>query len=402
MNHSKILPAVLCILLIAAGTLPAAAVENQTPSAAGENQTPSVSPDLSVDAVSAILIHADSGTILYEMNSHEELPPASVTKVMTMLLTMEAIDSGKISTEDQVTISERAASMGGSQLYMEPGEVHTVSELLTGISMVSANDACVAMAEYICGTEEIFVEKMNEKAAELGLENTHFVNTNGLPAADHYSSAHDIAVMSKELLKHEDILPYLSNESGTIQVGKEGHTSVIEMINTNKLIRTYNGAAGIKTGFTQDAGYCLSACAVREDLSLIAVVLGAETSKLRFNECARLLDYGFAGYESVKIADRNEITGTANVEKGVLNAVDLKTEEKISLLVKKGEASSVSCRIRPFTDLKAPVKENDPAGILEVSKDGEVIAEYELTASVDVAAADLKMLMIRSAEMVLK
>lgn len=396
--HSKSFIPLLCLVLLIAAVFPSYAAvseEQQKETAAGDG-------GLSIAAVSSILIDADSGTILFEDNADEKLPPASVTKVMTMLLIMEAIDSGRISFDDEVTVSERAAGMGGSQLYMEPGETHTVSELLTGIATVSANDACVAMAEYICGTEEIFIEKMNEKAGELGLENTHFSNTNGLPAEDHYSSARDIASMSKELLSHEGILSYLANEGGTIEVGKEGHTSTIEMINTNKLLKTYNGAKGIKTGFTQDAGYCLSACAERDDLTLIAVILGAETSQLRFEESARLLDYGFAGYECVKIADKNEIVGTASVEKGVINAVDMKTEERISLLVKKGDAASVSCRVVPSGSLKAPVKENDEVGTLEVSKDGEVIAESPLTASTGADAAGLKLLMIRSAEMVLK
>lgn len=396
--HSKSFIPLLCLVLLIAAVFPSYAAvseEQQKETAVGDG-------GLSIAAVSSILIDADSGTILFEDNADEKLPPASVTKVMTMLLIMEAIDSGRISFDDEVTVSERAAGMGGSQLYMEPGETHTVSELLTGIATVSANDACVAMAEYICGTEEIFIEKMNEKAGELGLENTHFSNTNGLPAEDHYSSARDIASMSKELLSHEGILSYLANEGGTIEVGKEGHTSTIEMINTNKLLKTYNGAKGIKTGFTQDAGYCLSACAERDDLTLIAVILGAETSQLRFEESARLLDYGFAGYECVKIADKNEIVGTASVEKGVINAVDMKTEERISLLVKKGDAASVSCRVVPSGSLKAPVKENDEVGTLEVSKDGEVIAEYPLTASTGADAAGLKLLMIRSAEMVLK
>ena len=396
--HSKSFIPLLCLVLLIAAVFPSYAAvseEQQKETAAGDG-------GLSIAAVSSILIDADSGTILFEDNADEKLPPASVTKVMTMLLIMEAIDSGRISFDDEVTVSEHAAGMGGSQLYMEPRETHTVSELLTGIATVSANDACVAMAEYICGTEEIFIEKMNEKAGELGLENTHFSNTNGLPAEDHYSSARDIASMSKELLSHEGILSYLANEGGTIEVGKEGHTSTIEMINTNKLLKTYNGAKGIKTGFTQDAGYCLSACAERDDLTLIAVILGAETSQLRFEESARLLDYGFAGYECVKIADKNEIVGTASVEKGVINAVDMKTEERISLLVKKGDAASVSCRVVPSGSLKAPVKENDEVGTLEVSKDGEVIAEYPLTASTGADAAGLKLLMIRSAEMVLK
>ena len=355
-----------------------------------------------VKAKAVLLMEKSTGEILYEEHGEEPLELASVTKVMTMLLIMEALEDGTLTPDTMVAVSANAAGMGGSQVYMKEGETFSVHDMLKAIAVASGNDACVAMAEYICGTDDIFVEKMNEKAKELGLENTHFANTNGLPADDHYSSARDIAVMSKELLSHEGILSYLSSESGTIEVGKEGHTSTIEMINTNKLLKTYNGAKGIKTGFTQDAGYCLSSCAERDDLTLIAVVLGAETSKLRFEESSRLLDYGFAGYECVKIADKNEIVGTASVEKGVINAVDLKTEEKISLLVKKGEASAVSCRIRPSKDLKAPVSENDKAGVLEVSKNDEVLAEYPLTASSDVGAAGLKLLMIRSAEMMLK
>ena len=297
-RHSRFFISILCIFIVSLNVLFswAAAQNADTPAVQdtdtaadtsdnpAENSSDSASSAaFSIDAKSAVLIDADSGAVLYEMNSREELPPASVTKIMTMLLIMEAVDSGRISLEDEVTISENASGMGGSQLYMEPGETHTVSELLTGISMVSANDACVAMAEYISGTEEIFVEKMNEKAEELGLENTHFANTNGLPAADHYTSAYDLAVMARQLLSYPDILSYLSAGSGSIEVGKEGHTSVIEMINTNKLLQTYNGATGIKTGFTQDAGYCLASSAERDDLRLIAVLLGAETSQLRFS-----------------------------------------------------------------------------------------------------------------------
>ena len=208
MKYSRFFIGIFCLFIFSLNVLlPRAAVLS-------ENSGDSSSADFTVDAKAAVLIDADSGTVLYEMNSHEELPPASVTKVMTMLLIMEAVDSGRISFEDEVTISENASGMGGSQLYMEPGETHTVSELLTGISMVSANDACVAMAEYISGTEEIFVEKMNERAKELGLENTHFANTNGLPAADHYTSAYDLAVTARQLLSHPDILSYLGAESG--------------------------------------------------------------------------------------------------------------------------------------------------------------------------------------------
>lgn len=395
-KYSRFFIGIFCLFIFSLNVLlPRAAVLS-------ENSGDSSSADFTVDAKAAVLIDADSGTVLYEMNSHEELPPASVTKVMTILLIMEAVDSGRISFEDEVTISENASGMGGSQLYMEPGETHTVSELLTGISMVSANDACVAMAEYISGTEEIFVEKMNERAKELGLENTHFANTNGLPAADHYTSAYDLAVTARQLLSHPDILSYLGAESGNIEVGKEGHTSVIDMVNTNKLLKTYNGATGIKTGFTQDAGYCLASSAERDDLRLIAVLLGAETSQLRFSESARLLDYGFANYEAVKIADRNEIIGTASVEKGILSAVDIQTDEKIVLLVRKGEASAISYRIRPAEDLRAPVEEGQKAGTLEITKNDEPLGEYSLSASSDVRKADLKTLIIRSTEQILK
>ncbi len=393
MKHSGLFISIVCVFLLTLNLLfPCAA----------QDDSPGSSDSLSVEARSAVLIDADSGTVLYEKNPGEELPPASVTKVMTMLLAMEAIDDGRISSEDEVTISENAAGMGGSQLYMEAGETHTVSELLTGISMVSANDACVALAEYIGGTEEIFVEKMNEKAEELGLENTHFSNTNGLPAADHYSSARDIAFMARHLLSYPEILPYLSAESGNIEVGREGRTSVIEMVNTNKLLKTYNGATGIKTGFTQDAGYCLAASAQRDDLHLIAVVLGAETSALRFSESARLLDYGFSTYEAVKIAEKNEIIGTASVEKGIRNAVDIRTEEKIVLLAKRGEAAAISYRVRPAENLSAPVTQGQRAGTLEITKDGEPLGEYPLSASSDVRKADLKTLIIRSTEQILK
>ena len=416
-RHSRFFISILCIFIVSLNVLFswAAAQNADTPAVQdtdtaadtsdnpAENSSDSASSaGLFIDAKSAVLIDADSGAVLYEMNSREELPPASVTKIMTMLLIMEAVDSGRISLEDEVTISENASGMGGSQLYMEPGETHTVSELLTGISMVSANDACVAMAEYISGTEEIFVEKMNEKAEELDLENTHFANTNGLPAADHYTSAYDLAVMARQLLSYPDILSYLSAGSGSIEVGKEGHTSVIEMINTNKLLQTYNGATGIKTGFTQDAGYCLASSAERDDLRLIAVLLGAETSQLRFSESARLLDYGFANYEAVKIADRNEIIGTAGVEKGILNAVDIRTDEKIVLLVRKGEASAISYRIKPAENLRAPVEEGQQAGTLEITKNDEPFGEYALSASTDVRKADLKTLIIRSTEQILK
>ncbi|MBO5666216.1 MAG: D-alanyl-D-alanine carboxypeptidase, partial [Firmicutes bacterium] len=214
---------------------------------------------LDIQAKSALLMDVNTGTVLYEQNAYEELPPASVTKVMTMLLALEAVKRGQFSLEDTTVISERAASMGGSQMYMEPGEVHTVEELFQGASICSANDACVALAELTRGTEEVFVESMNARAKELGMDHTHFVNTNGLPAADHVSCAFDIAVMSRELLKYPEPRKWFSTWQTTINVGLPGKEKEFGLTNTNKLIRSYQGANGVKTGFTQDAGYCLSA-----------------------------------------------------------------------------------------------------------------------------------------------
>lgn len=358
---------------------------------------------LNIAAKSAILIDAVSGTVLYEQDAHEQLPPASVTKVMTMLLICEAIDSGRVRLEDTVTISERAASMGGSQMYMEPGETHTLDELLTGISMVSANDACVAAAEFISGSSDIFVEDMNRRAAALELSDTHFMNTNGLPVADHYSSAYDIAVISAELLKHDMILPYLAAQSGTAVVGKNADKqTTLEMINTNKLLRSYNGALGIKTGFTQDAGYCLSAAAERNHLRLVAVVLGCESSKIRFSEAARLLDFGFAGYEVVQVAEKNELVGSATVDKGMLGFTDLRAGKDIQVLVPKGSASDISYSVKPLGKLSAPVSEGQKAGEITVTKNGEQIAIYDLYADTDVKRADYKTLIMRSIEALMK
>jgi D-alanyl-D-alanine carboxypeptidase (penicillin-binding protein 5/6) len=398
LNEKKKKTAALALICIITAFATLSAVHPAVYSETSDN-----SSSLNIAAKSAVLMDAVSGTVLYEQDSHTQLPPASVTKVMTMLLICEAIDSGRVTTDDTVTISDHAASMGGSQMYMEPGETHTLDELLTGISMVSANDACVAAAEYISGSSDIFVENMNKRAAELGMKDTHFVNTNGLPVADHYTSAYDIAVMSSELLKHDVILDYLKNQSGTSVVGKNADKqTTLEMVNTNKLLRSYNGAIGIKTGFTQDAGYCLSAAAERSNLRLVAVVLGCESSAVRFSEAARLLDYGFANYEAVQIADKNELVGSATVDKGMAGFTDMRTNEKIQVLVPKGGASDISFSIVPEKSLSAPVKEGQKAGVITVTKNGEPIAEYELSADTDINKADYKTLVIRSIEELMK
>ncbi len=351
---------------------------------------------LAETAKSAILIDAGSGTVLYEKNSHESLPPASITKIMTMLLVLEAVEQGKVSLHDKVTISQRAASMGGSQMYMEQGEQQTLETLLQGMAIGSANDACVAAAEYVAGTEEIFVETMNKRAQELGMENTHFVNTNGLPVADHYTSAYDIAVMSKELLKHEMAHEWFTTWQTTVLVGLEGKEQTeFELTNTNRLIRLYPGANGIKTGFTQEAGYCLSGSATKEDLTLIAVVMGCDTTHNRWGETMRMLDYGFASCESAIIARQGEAMGTIIVEKGSPTTINAIADWDISLLVKKGEKGQVTTSVVLFDHLKAPVAAGEQVGELIAMKNGEEVGRYPLVADGDIAIASLPEIYIR-------
>jgi len=337
--------------------------------------------DLGILAKSAVLLDANSGKFLYEQNSHEQLPPASITKIMTMLLAMEAIERGQISLEDEVTISQRAASMGGSQMYMEQGETQTVETLLKGMAIGSANDACVACAEYVAGTEQMFVEMMNKRAKELGMKDTNFVNTNGLPAENHYTSAYDIGIMSRELLKHDKVFDWLTTWQTTVLVGLEnkGQTE-FGLTNTNRLIKLYPGANGIKTGFTQEAGYCLAGSASRNDLTLIAVVLNCETTHDRWNETMRLLDYGYATYESAKLAEKGEILGSADVEKGSPSTVNSIAPEDIKLLVKKGEAGQITSTAITFDKLKAPINVGDQIGELIVFKGEEEIDRYPLVA----------------------
>lgn len=351
---------------------------------------------MAVDAKSAILIDAGSGTVLFEQNSHDKLPPASVTKVMTMLLIMEAVDRGQMSLEDKVTISEKAASMGGSQMYMEPGEQQKLETLMTGIAVASANDACVAAAEYHSGTVDIFVENMNKRAKELGMKDTNFVNTNGLPVANHYTSAYDIAVMSKELIKHEKIQDWFNIWMTNITVGLPGKKQTeLGLTNTNRLIKTYPGANGIKTGFTQEAGYCLSASAKKGDLDLIAVIMGSPSSKVRFAEAAKLLDYGFANYDSVKLAEKGEPMGTVVIEKGTPNLVNAVAPEDISVLVNKGEKDTIKGELVFKDSISAPVDRGDQLGEMVIYKKDKEIARYPVVAEENVKKASLMQIYLR-------
>ena len=330
--------------------------------------------DLGLNAKSAILMEESTGNILYESNPDERLPIASVTKVMTMLLIMEAVDSGKISLDDMVTVSENAMSYGGSTMFLETGEQLTVNDMLKGIAVASANDGCVAMAEHLAGSESAFVDMMNEKAKELGMENTHFMNTNGLDEDDHYSSARDVAIMSRELMKHETIFNYTSIWMDTLRGGK------FQLANTNKLIRFYDGANGLKTGSTSKALCCLSAAAKRNDMQLIAVVLGAPTSAERFASAKSLLDYGFANYAvNTQITAGDEVQKIA-VEKGVDKEVGVVAGDSCSTLVKKGQEDNITKEIKIDETITAPIEAGQKIGTMTISRDGEVIADIDLNA----------------------
>ena len=337
---------------------------------------------LDISSKSAVLMDASTGKILYEKNSHEKLPPASVTKVMTMLLICEALESGKIKEDDDVQISEVASSMGGSQIFLEPGEIQKVDTLLKSIAVASANDACVAMAEYVGGSVEEFVVLMNKRAKELGMNDTNFVNTNGLPVDNHYTSAYDIALMSKELLKHKKISKYLTTWMDEVVVGKK--QAKIGISNTNKLVKHYQGATGVKTGFTQQAKYCLSASALRNNTHLIAVTLCAETSPIRFKDATNLLNSWFANYESVKICGANDKVATVKFEKGEKENVDLVAKDDLSVLIKKGDKKDFTKKVQIKDDLKLPIKKNTELGVVKVYRGDELVGESKIINTEDI------------------
>ncbi|MCD8179917.1 MAG: D-alanyl-D-alanine carboxypeptidase [Firmicutes bacterium] len=355
---------IICFLICAFFTAQSAVF------AEGEQTT-----DLGLNARSAILMEESTGNILYESNPDERVPIASVTKVMTMLLIMEAVDGGKITLDDMVTVSENAMSYGGSTMFLEAGEQLSVNDMLKGIAVASANDGCVAMAEYLAGSESAFVDMMNAKAKELGMENTHFMNTNGLDDDGHYSSARDVAIMSRELIKHKTIFDYTSIWTDTLRGGK------FQLANTNKLVRFYEGANGLKTGSTSKALCCLSATAKRNDMQLIAVVLGAPTSAERFSSAKSLLDYGFANYSiNTQITAGDEVE-TARVEKGVDSEVKVTAGETYSTLVRKGQEENITKEVILDGEITAPIEAGQRIGTMKISRGGEVIAEIDLNAA---------------------
>jgi D-alanyl-D-alanine carboxypeptidase (penicillin-binding protein 5/6) len=329
---------------------------------------------LDLETVGAVLMDAGSGQVLYEENPHERVKIASVTKVMTMLLIMEAIKSGKITMDEMVTASEYACSMGGSQIYLEPGEQMTVEDMIKAIAVASANDASVAMAEHIMGSHDAFVQAMNKRAKALGMNNTNFINSSGLDGENQYSCALDVAIMSRELMKHETICPYLKIWTDSLRGGEFG------LANTNKLIRFYQGATGIKTGSTDEAKYCLAASATRDNLSLIAVVLGSPTSQIRFNNASKLLDYGFANYAVVQGTKKGESFGNVDVSKGAQDNVEAVAQEDFQRLVTKDKKGALEVKPQLPNQVIAPVNKGDKIGELHIYIEDEKVGTVNLIA----------------------
>lgn len=324
--------------------------------------------EMEIDAKSAILMDASTGTVLYSKNMNEALPPASVTKIMTLLLVFEAIDNGVIKYEDMLTVSENASSMGGSQVFLEPGETMSVDELFKCVVVSSANDAALTLAECVGGSEEAFVEKMNKRASELGMNDTHFENVTGLDdeVTNHLTSAYDIALMSRELLKHEKIMDYTTIWMDTIRNGSFG------LSNTNRLVKFYRGITGLKTGYTSGAGYCISASAKRENLHLIAVVMGAKTSNERNAIASKLLDFGFANYYTFN--DKGTDCGTVKILGGMKDQVEIYYDE-YSLLENVGTKEKIKAELVIPVSVSAPIKKGEAVGKVVYKLDGKVLGE---------------------------
>lgn len=351
--------------------------------------------ELAPNSRSAILIERDTGTVIYENNSDAKLPPASMTKMMTMLLIMDALDSKQIKLTDMVKTSEYAASMGGSQIFLEPGEEMTVEQMLNGIAIGSANDACVAMAEKISGSEEAFIKAMNERAKEIGLKNTNFVNCTGLPAENHYSSAKDMAILGRELLSYPEITKYTGTYESFL---REGGDKQFWLVNTNKLVKHYPGVDGLKTGFTAESKYCLTATAKKNDMRLIAVVFGAETPKDRNAQISKMLDFGFNQYTVKPIVKKGEEFARIPVLKGSKRESVLVAKDNLSVLLKQGEdASNYKTKVTLNKYVNAPVKGSQVLGEVVIENNGKVVSSTELVSKEKIESASYLELVKRSA-----
>ena len=376
----------LCLMLAALSIL-----RGFTASAA--EFTPATTADFDVPCAAAILVDEDSGTVLYEKNADARRPIASITKVMTLLLTFEALEAGKISLDDFVPVSEHAYHMGGSQIWLEPGEEMTLNDMLKAICISSANDAAVAVAEYVGGSEPAFAEMMNARAAELGMTNTHFVNACGLDEPEHLSTARDVAVMSREmLLHHTEVRDYCSIWMDTLRGG------ATQLVNTNKLLKSYSGITGLKTGTTGKAGVCISASAERDGLRLIAVVLGAASGKERFQAASTLLDYGFSHFESAAAELPADAPLSLPVKRGTAESVALTYTAPERCLMPKGESSTLQVALDLPQKLAAPIRAGETVGTVKISNGSAELASYPVTAAQDVDALSFTYCLHRLAE----
>ena len=348
---------------------------------------------LAENAKSSILIESSTGEIIHSKNENERLAPASMTKIMSLILIMEEIEKGNLKLDEIITVSENASSMGGSQIYLESGEKMSVDDLLKAICVGSANDAVVALAERISGSEEAFVFKMNQKVKELGLKNTNFKNATGLDTANHYSSAYDMAYMAKELVRHDKILEY----SGIYETYLRENTSKkFWLVNTNKLIKTYDGMDGLKTGYTKEAGYCLTATAKRGSMRLISVAMGEESSKTRNEEITRMLDYGFNTYNVNKYLTKNTKVGELKNDKSNLSKVNIVPIEDINVLNKKGNNKrKLSYKLNVIKN-KLPIKKGDIVGYLDVKENGKNVYKIDVTVEKDLKRANILELLIKN------
>ena len=342
--------------------------------------------NLAENAKSAILIEASTGTIIYEKNSHEKLAPASMTKMMSMLLIVEAIEDGKLSWNQMITTSENASSMGGSQILLETGEKMSVEDLFKGIAVASGNDAVVALSEAVAGTEEEFVNMMNQRAKELGLEDTNFKNPHGLDTANHYTSAYDMAMIAKELVRHEKVLEFTSIYEDYL---REDQENKVWLVNTNKLVKFYDGMDGLKTGYTKEAGYCLTATAKRGDTRFITVVMGEEDTKTRNSETTSMMDYAFGQYEVEKVLDKKRTVGTVRVEKGKVDTIQLVPMDDVTILNKKSDQKKNSNYEVKTKTITAPIKKGEQVGELILEVDGEKKRTVPLTVQESIEKANL-------------
>lgn len=351
--------------------------------------------NLATNAKAAILMDADTGTILYKKNSDLKVSPASITKVMALLLICEAVDEGKIQLNDKVRTSEYAASMGGSQIFLEAGEEMTVEELIKGIAIASANDATVAMAEFLAGTEEVFVQKMNEKAQKLGMKHTTFVNSNGLPVEGHFTSAHDVAIMSRELLRYEWVTKYTGIYQDYLRKESE---KPFWLVNTNRLVRFYPGLDGLKTGFTNEAMYCLAATAKKGDFRLIAVVMGEPDPESRNKEITQMLDYAFSQFTNHVLYKKHEEVTKIKVDKGMAEEISIITPNQIGVISKKGmNPNTYTTHIEVAPIINAPIQRGEVVGNVVIKDEAQnIVGQMELIAAEDSEKISFGSLLLRS------